>query len=217
MKNFWNHLLNWLENGDLVPWVILVSIPHYFDVLKEFDYWYASLAFAILVDLGHYRTIKLFVRRKAIRGGTFWWMTALTIVSLGFHIAFYVISGAKTIYAVMLGLVVPILIFALAYLSGREGWGATAKKEAASSGEKNRHDAATTGDKPANDWRLLTPKEKAEIAAMSPTQVSALYQIADRTARQWVQRAAAGVRPAGTQPGLIQGQGDREGGTNDRT
>lgn len=212
MKNTWKQFLNWLENGDLVPWVILVSIPHYYDVLKLYDYWYASMAFAVLVDLGHYRTIKLYVRRKSSRGDTFWWMAALTIVSLGFHIAFYVIAGATTGYSILLGMVVPILIFALAYLSGREGWGATAKKEAATSGEKTAssdgQDKATSGKKTATDWRLLTSAEKLEIATMSPSEVKAMYPIAPRTARQWVERATVAATSANPTAPVYQGNGN---------
>lgn len=57
MRKLWSRLVNWLENGDLVPIVILVSIPHYVRVLAEWEWMFVAASLGFLIDLGHYRPI----------------------------------------------------------------------------------------------------------------------------------------------------------------
>lgn len=184
---YWKRLLNWLENGDLVPWVILVSIPHYHEVLKLYEWWVAAAAIAVLVDLGHYRTIK-----QALAGRGWFWMFILTGVSYGFHVAFYIVGGAAALWSWLLGAVVPILLFALAWLSSKERWGQRARKDAGNLPEtRHGQKQERSGTK---DWRTLPRSERVQLAGLSTSEIVAQYDVSERTARNWRSRSQGAVR-----------------------
>lgn len=112
--NLFRRFVNWMENGDLIPIVIAVSVPHYAHVLAQFDFWPVAAVIGFLVDVGHYRTIKLYLRDQG------WvWMVVLTLFSSGFHISFYALGGAG-LAAMLLGLAPTAVIFALAYITKKE-------------------------------------------------------------------------------------------------
>ena len=159
MKNLWNTLVNWLENGDIIPPLIAVSVFHYIYVLAEYEWWPIAAIISFLTDLGHYRTIKSYLKKKG------WlWMVILTVISFGFHVAFYALGGAGG-WAWPLGLVVPVLIFALSNLSHSERWGTKVKRNVA---ETSRQDTADKyGKETVRDWRLLSPEQKRQIAGMT--------------------------------------------------
>lgn len=180
IRKQWNRLVNWLENGDLVPLVIIVSIPHYINVLAEWEWWYVASALGVLVDLGHYRTIKAFLKK----GGWFW-MWALTFVSLGFHIGFYSFAGAGD-WAWALGFVPPILLFALAYLSYNERWGDKTKRELA---KYDRQVSERITESSVKDWRNLSDAERKSFATMRPQQIVSKYGVSERTAYTWIRRS----------------------------
>ena len=106
--------VNWIENGDLIPTIIAVSVPHYARVLAQYDFWAVAAIIGFLVDIGHYRTIKTY-----LRGNGWGWMVVLTVFSVGFHMAFYVLGGAGG-WSIVLGCAIPVVIFALAFISRRE-------------------------------------------------------------------------------------------------
>lgn len=107
--------VNWMENGDLIPAVIFISIPHYAVVLAQYDWWPVAAVIGFIVDIVQYRSIKTF-----LKGNGWFWMIVLTIFSAGFHISFYELGGAGPVKSVLLGLATPAVIFALAYISKRE-------------------------------------------------------------------------------------------------
>jgi hypothetical protein len=121
--------VNWFERGDLVPLMILVSAVHYASVLQGKDALPVAVAIGLLVDLGHYRTVRSAVRyqtaRPATRGRTGragaqrrtwrWQMAArlaiaagMTVVSLAYHQRYY--------QDWWLSAPLPLLIAALAWL-----------------------------------------------------------------------------------------------------
>lgn len=104
----------WMETGDLIPALLAVSVPHYANVLQRYDFWPVAAALGFLVDVGHYRTIKLYLRNRGAL-----WMIVLTVFSAGFHIAFYALGGAGG-FALALGLAPTMVIFALAYITKNE-------------------------------------------------------------------------------------------------
>lgn len=107
-------IVNWIETGDLIPAILLVSIPHYVDVLSGYDYVYVAVAIGFLLDIGHYRSIKL-----AMRGGSWWWAAVMTVGVFGFHVWFYSIREAGY-GAILLGAAPVMLIAFLAYLTRKE-------------------------------------------------------------------------------------------------
>ena len=115
MTKLWRGLVNWFENGDLLPLIIIVSVPHYGHVLASYDYWPVAAVIGALVDLGHYRTIKAFLAGK---GGA--WMVVMTVFSLGFHWSFYVTGGAGLWAGLFFAAAVPVVIFALSFIAKSE-------------------------------------------------------------------------------------------------
>lgn len=115
MTKLWRGLVNWFENGDLLPLIIIVSVPHYGHVLANYDFWPVAAVIGALVDLGHYRTIKAFLAGK---GGA--WMVVMTVFSLGFHWSFYVTGGAGLWAGLFFAAAVPVVIFALSFIAKSE-------------------------------------------------------------------------------------------------
>lgn len=60
-------LLNWLEHGDLVPLIVLVSALHYSVILQAHDHIITATAIGFMVDLGHFRTVRAAVRYAPIK------------------------------------------------------------------------------------------------------------------------------------------------------
>ena len=93
MKKIWTVITDWFEHGDLVPLLIVVSAWHYMSILQGKDPAIVALAIGLLVDLGHYRTIRAAFRYN----GAAWgeriarWMFALvmTVISLAYHQRYY--------------------------------------------------------------------------------------------------------------------------------
>jgi DNA-binding transcriptional regulator YiaG len=103
--------MNFLENGDFLLAIILVSVAHYTAVLHRFDWWPVAAFLGFSVDLANYRAIKLYLKDK---GGAL--MIVTSILSLAFHIAFYVMGNAGA-WGILLGSAVPIAIFCMAYIA----------------------------------------------------------------------------------------------------
>ena len=112
MKNAWKALVDWFEFGDLVPLLVVVSAVHYVAILDGKDPIYAAIAIGVLVDLGHYKTVRAAVRytSKFWTGGATRWAIALgmTAISLNYHQRYY--------NDWWLSAPLPLLIAALAWL-----------------------------------------------------------------------------------------------------
>ncbi len=126
IKQAWDWLIGKLETGDLIPLLILVSAGHYITVLKEFDHEVTAVAVGILVDLGHFRSVRIAAKYRyqkttedqkgTGRLGEFilrWIVVALlTAIALSYHLRFYAQDWT-------LAAPIPILIAFLAYCEGR--------------------------------------------------------------------------------------------------
>jgi len=121
MKNkanaIWAGLLDWLENGDLVPVLVLVSAAHYIVVLQGHDWWPVAAAIGLLVDIGHFRSVMIAVRYSGSNRAElvlrYFVAGVMTAVSLSYHWRFY---GGDWTFAVPM----PLLIAALAYFDNRD-------------------------------------------------------------------------------------------------
>jgi len=138
MNRLWNKLVNWFENGDLIPMLILISVPHYAQVLASYDWAIVGSVLGFLIDMGHYRTIKVFLNGKGAV-----WMIVLTLFSLGFHTAFYSLGGAGW-WSLPIGSAVPAVIFALASINKAERLD---KKAAASASSERKIVSQTQAEK----------------------------------------------------------------------
>jgi hypothetical protein len=110
ITGIWPAIVHWFEYGDLVPLLVLVSAVHYAVVLSGKDEWYVAVAIGLLVDLGHFRTVRAAVRYPATkkRGkrtgfALFRWLSrykaqavvrwliaaGMTVISLAYHQQYY--------------------------------------------------------------------------------------------------------------------------------
>lgn len=112
LLSFWNGLVNWFERGDLVPLIVIVSALHYSQILKAHDHVIVATAIGMMVDLGHYRTVRSAVRYSgsSIRTRNIRWLMTFffTAVSIVYQQRFY--------NDWWFSLPLPLLIVALAWL-----------------------------------------------------------------------------------------------------
>jgi hypothetical protein len=175
-------LTNWIENGDLIPALILVSVPHYATVLSHYDFALVAAAIGLLVDISHYRTIKLYMNSKGAA-----WMIVLTAFSVGFHIAFYSLAGAG-IWSLVLGATPPAVIFSLAFISRAERLGVKSARQVATSDAtvtRQETTPATVIEKDAflTLWSANGHKSVAGLARQ--------HGVNPRTAQRWIEKTGA--------------------------
>jgi len=112
IKQAWG-LLVWLfERADIIPPLIIVSAWHYAGALADYDPLPVAVALGVLIDLGHYRSVKVTIANNTWR--RFSVMTVLTVMTGYFHWLWY-----KNL---ILALAVPTLIICLSLLSKWGGW-----------------------------------------------------------------------------------------------
>lgn len=114
-----NRFLHWMERGDLVPLLVIVSAFHYADILANHDQKLVAIALGLMVDLGHYRSVMIAVRYTGNKWFEIilrWGVAAiLTAISLSYHLNFY--DGNFSF-----SLPIPLLIASLAYFERKDGW-----------------------------------------------------------------------------------------------
>ena len=188
LKRYVNSLVLYFESGDLIPLVILISVPHYAFVLSKYDFWFVASVLGFLLDLGHYRTIKAYQK-----GNGALWMLILTVFSFGFHGAFYWLGGAQWA-SLFFGAAVPVVIFALAYLSFNEKWAKQAEKGSIETPVVLPQVQLTldTQTKPLElerpkppTWHTLTDEQKKVVVDLTTAEIAAQYGVSERTARNW--------------------------------
>ncbi len=123
LGNFTRRAVHYFERGDLIPLMLIVSIPHYALALQGRDLLIVAIGIGLAMDLGQYRVVK-----AAIRYGGNWWFAAilLTAIALGYHMFYY---GGDWFTAFILAAPLPLLIIFLAALSVKERWGAKAAND----------------------------------------------------------------------------------------
>lgn len=109
-------LLNWLEHGDLVPLIVLVSAWHYSVILSAHDHTVAAIAIGTLVDLGHYRWTKAAVRYLGNdwkeKLGRWFMVLIMSAIALNYQQRFY--------NDWWLSVPMPLLIASLAWLNQKD-------------------------------------------------------------------------------------------------
>lgn len=174
----------WMETGDLIPALLAVSVPHYANVLQRYDFWPVAAALGFLVDVGHYRTIKLYLRNRGAL-----WMIVLTVFSAGFHIAFYALGGAGG-FALALGLAPTMVIFALAYITKNERLDAKAQPATSKDDPKTQPQPAMLRRKPiaqgAKAQFLSDMAGRNGAGPLTTSQIMAQYNVSERTAQYWL-------------------------------
>lgn len=112
MKRIWRALVSWFEYGDLVPLIVIVSAVHYAVILRSYDWYPVAVAIGLMVDLGHFRTVRAAVRYNGaeLRSRLVRWGMAafMTVVAVAYQQRFYADW--------FLSLPLPFLIASLAWL-----------------------------------------------------------------------------------------------------
>lgn len=186
LKKAYAAAVDWVERGDLVPLLILVAVPHYITVMVSFEFWPVAVAMGILTDLGHYRTILVYLKSTVGRGAALFWMLILTAISYGFHVGFYVLHGQMADqWPWVVGSVPPILIFAMAYISKREKW---YLKKATANGSD-----ITAISSSKHDFRSLTDEQRSALKGLSAKEIMQRYPgLSERSAANWKARLTNG-------------------------
>lgn len=202
--------LNWIERGDLIMPIVIVSAAHYVIVLSEKDYGLVAAIIGVLVDLGHYRLVKsaINVQTKTTRSMTLWGMTVLgavvmTFFAFGFHFIFYKGEGWEPWVQAA---VIPTIIIFLGVLSVRERWGdkidadngatkqATVAEEPTTGGDNGGDSRSYGGDK-KKTVKKLSPKERQEKirqinatrngnGAFTVAEIVEMFGVSERTAER---------------------------------
>ena len=113
--SLWQRVANFFENGDLVPFAVVVSSVHFVTALVVYggESWPVAVLVGIFVDMLHYRTIRYAVRgRNRMAIGLAIITTAMSYV---FHLLFYVDGGQFQPVYLLLAAPLPFGIFILAW------------------------------------------------------------------------------------------------------
>ena len=112
LRTLWGGLIWAIEKSDIIPPIIAVSAWHYAGSLAQKDPMPIAIIIGVLVDIGHYRSVKEFFRRQEWK--RFAIMFLLTGLTLYFHYLWY--------GNIWLALAMPALIISLALISLWQGW-----------------------------------------------------------------------------------------------
>lgn len=87
VMSWWNNLVHFLEKANLIPFVVVVSVYHYYQALAAHDPAVVAGVIAVFVDLLHYRT----VQQAAITKKLGWIATGVTttVMAWGLQWQFY--------------------------------------------------------------------------------------------------------------------------------
>lgn len=168
----WSYVVYVFEKMDIVPPIIAVSVVHYAGALQRKDPLIVALIIGFLVDIGHYRSVKAFIRKNELK--RFILMLVLTVLTGYYHYLWYG-NLAMT-------LAIPLLIISLATMSMWDGW----EKQAVKIGT---FDVNSTKDVEKVSWRNLSLENKKRIINMTTREVMQEFGQDERTACNWVKWA----------------------------
>ncbi len=195
LTRYYKTTLHYFESGDLVLFLVVISVFHFVGALAKYDPAPVALAVGIAVDVGVYRLVK-----ASLKFGGWWWLAAvaLGVVSYGYHVEYYSASPNAWLLAAPL----PALIVLLAALSHRERYAEKLAKDLAMPAHANGAPSA----KPApgavpNDTPNVPPAQRgtfeqyrlANLARngsgpMNVAQIMAQFGVPRRTAYNWMQK-----------------------------
>jgi hypothetical protein len=179
IRNVWGAIVWLFEKSDIIPPLIIVSAWHYSGALAGKDPALVAVILGVLIDLGHYRAVKSYLR--ALNGWRFAVMAIFTVMTGYYHYLWY------QDYILAAG--VPTLIIGLALLSKWDRW-ETQAAEFTVKVTKPRT-AISASDAPqlpdAAERREYSEyaAEQAGKPVMPVAAMMAAYGIPERTAYRW--------------------------------
>ena len=199
LKSVLHSVPHYFETGDLVPFLVVVSIAHFVGALANRDALPVAIAVGVAVDVGMYRVIK-----AALKHSKWWWIaaTAVTIMSFGSHLEYYGVSWQGVLFAAPL----PLLIIMLAALSHQEEWstnlarGTKAARPENANGTPQPQPAqpetpTAQDDKPRGTYEQFKMAQLARNGAgpMHAAHICQTFGVPRRTAYNWLARYAREV------------------------
>ena len=175
----WGGVVWLFEKSDIIPPLIIVSSWHYAGALRGHDPAFVAVILGVLIDLGHYRAVKSYLR--ALNGRRFAVMAVFTAMTAYYHWLWY------RDYLLAAG--VPLLIIGLALLSKWDKWEGQAAKFTVTVAEK----APGMSDNDAPRLPVATARrdmgaylaEQDGKPLMSAAEIQAGYGVPLRTAYRW--------------------------------
>ena len=190
--------VHYFETGDLIPFLIFVSVFHFIGALQSYDAMPVAIAVGIGVDVGMYRIVKAALRY----GGRRWWMAAIVVslFSYGYHVEYY--KSAPNGW--MLAAPLPVLVIMLAALSHKENYAARLGKDLARNDNAKGTPQAQTAtpaaenDTPTAERGTYEQFKLAQLARngagpMSAAHICDTFGVPRRTAYNWLARYAREV------------------------
>lgn len=193
LESFFKRAVLYVENGNLIPFMIAVSVFHYIGALAGRDPLPIAIAIGIAVDIGQYRIVKAALKYDERR----WWFAALavTAMSFGYHVEYY---GGLSWSAVLFALPLPLMIVLLAALSVKERWSAKlgTNDSAGRHADVPRDTPTASNDTPTADPAPRGTYEQFKLAQLarngagpvSADDVVAQFGVPKRTAYRWLAR-----------------------------
>ena len=187
--------LQYFETGDLVPFLVVVSIAHFVGALANRDALPVAIAVGVAVDVGMYRVIKAALKYSSRA----WWLAAIlvTCMSFAYHLEYYGVAWENVLFAAPL----PMLIIMLAALSHQERWSAklgTTSKPARAESANGTPTAQPDTPRPETAQPRGTYEQfkLAQLARngagpMQAAQICKTFGVPRRTAYNWLARYAS--------------------------
>jgi len=196
----WRAVQHWVEQGDLILPIIIISVAHYAAVLERKDFWFIAFAIGVLVDLAGYRLVK-----AAIKYSGWFWLAALVMsgFAFAFHLEFYV-GGAGWFYP-MAAAAIPACIIFLAHLSVRERWELRARQTPARSpnlpmanqGDAGVANGIATSTPAATRWQYADFVARHQAQPLTARQIVERGGVPLRTAYNWLAKAKQAHKQVG--------------------
>lgn len=81
-------MIDWFEDGDLVPLAVVISVAHYGPVLMAHgEFWVVAWAVGVMIDLLHFRSVRYAFSSRVWLAGLV--AAATTVMAMGYHLRFY--------------------------------------------------------------------------------------------------------------------------------
>lgn len=190
-RNFFKSIVHYFETGDLIPFLIAVSVVHFIGALSQRDPLPIAIAMGIGVDVGMYRIIK-----AALKYGRWWWgaATVFTGLSFGYHWLYYGITFEGFLFALPMS----VLILLLAALSYKENWARktlvvpdrASNANGVPNGKSGKEESAPKMPRGRYEEFKLAQLARNGAGPMSASEIKTKFGVPTRTAYNWLEKYA---------------------------
>lgn len=165
----WNRIVRWIEDGDLTPLAMIISVAHYGPVLVSHgEHVVVAWVVGAMMDLLHFRSVRYVFQKSGWVSGLV--AAATTIMATGYHLRFY---GNDW----LLALPIPIGIGILA-------WHAAEKRRAQeAAGEEDRRLAEAASRVAALESQLQASESAMQASEMRVQAAESAVKASDKAVK----------------------------------